>query len=71
MNNEWNINFLQNLRCVEKVSKLKLYLRKQKWTITETLIFFEILVVKKYRDWSCIYQDSNYLTVCNQIINIK
>ena len=26
MNNEWNINFLQNARCVQKVLWLKLYL---------------------------------------------
>ena len=60
MNNEWNINFLQNLRCVEKVSRLKLYLPSQKWTMNETLIFFKIWdALKKYQDWSCIYQDRN------------
>ena len=44
--------------CVEKVSKL--HLPTQKWTMNETLIFFEIrAVLKKYRDWSCIYQERN------------
>ena len=60
MNNEWNVNFLQNTVCVEKVSRLKLYLPRQKWTVNETLIFFKIrAVLKKDRDWSCIYQDRN------------
>ena len=60
MNNERNVDFLQNTKCVEKVSRLKLYLPRQKWTMNEKLIFFKIRgVLKKYRDWSCIYQDRN------------
>ena len=60
MNNEWNVDFLQNTSCVEKVSRLKLYLPREKWTMNETLIFFKIrAVLKKYRDWSCIYQERN------------
>ena len=60
MNNEWNVDFLQNTSCVDKISRLKLYLPRQKWTMNETLIFFKIrAVLTKYRDWSCIYQDRN------------
>ena len=61
MNNEWNVDFLQNTSCVEKVSRLKLYLPREKWTMNETLIFFFKIraVLKKYRDWSCIYQERN------------
>ena len=40
---------LQGTSCVEKISRLKLYLPRQKWTITETLISFKIqAVLKKY-----------------------
>ena len=42
INNEWNFDFLQNTSCVEKVSRLKLYLPRKKWTMNETLIFFKI-----------------------------
>ena len=60
LNNKWNVHFLQNTNCVEKVSRLSLYLPRQNWTINETFIFFKIrTVLKKYRDWSCIYQDRN------------
>ena len=60
MNNEGNIDFLSNTSCVVKESRLKRYLPRQKWTMNETLIFFKIrAVLKKYRDWSCIYQDRN------------
>ena len=33
MNNEWNVDFLENTSCVEKVSRLKLYLpeRNEQW----------------------------------------
>ena len=47
MNNEWNVDFLQNTSCVEKVSRLKLYLPREKWTMNETLIFFKIQAVLK------------------------
>ena len=58
MNNEWNVDFLENTRTVEKVSWQKLYLPRQKWTMNKTLIFFKIRgVLKKYPDESCIYQD--------------
>ena len=58
INNKCNVDFLQNTTCFGKVSRLKLYLPRQKWTMNETLIFFKIRpVMKKYRDWSCIYQD--------------
>ena len=58
MNNEWNVDFLENTRPVEKVSRQKLYLPRQKWTMNKTLIFFKIRgVLKKYPDESCIYQD--------------
>ena len=64
INNEWNVDFLQHTRCVEKVSRLKLYLPRQKWTKNETLIFFKTRdVLKKNRDWSCIYQDRNEQTM--------
>ena len=47
-------------RCAENVSTLMQYLPRQKWTMNETLIFFKMQnVMKKYRDWSCIYQDRN------------
>ena len=60
MNNEWNVYCLQNTKRVEKVSRLKLYLQKQKWTMNEMFIVFKILsVLKKYRDWSCIYKSRN------------
>ena len=41
MNNEWNVDFLHNTSCVEKVSRLKLYLPREKWTMNEALIFFK------------------------------
>ena len=47
MNNEWNIHFLQNTRCVQIVSRLKLYLPKQKCTMNETFIFYKIQGVSK------------------------
>ena len=60
MNNEWNIHFLPNTSCVEKVSELELYWPRQMWTMTETLIFFKIRVVlKEYQNWSCIYEERN------------
>ena len=37
----WNIN---GMRCDQKVSRLKLYLPKQKWTMNETFIFFKIVL---------------------------
>ena len=61
LNNEWNIHFLQKTRCVQIVSRLKLYLPRQKWTINETFIFLKIQGAFKYQDWSCIYQDRNEL----------
>ena len=60
INDEGNVHFLQNTSCVEKVSRLKLYLPRQGWTMKETFIFFKIqAVLKKYRDWSFIYQDKD------------
>ena len=60
MNNEGNVDFLQNKRCVDKVSRLKLYLPRKKWTMNETLIFIKIRdVLIEYRAWSCIYQERN------------
>ena len=41
MNNKGNIHFLQNLSYFQKVSRLKLYLPKQKLTIKETFVFFK------------------------------
>ena len=35
MNDEWNADFLQNMSCVWKVTKLKLYLPRHKWTMKE------------------------------------
>ena len=32
-------------KCVQNVSKLKVYLSKQKWTINESLIFFKIILL--------------------------
>ncbi len=53
MNTEWNVNFLQNTRCGQKVSR-------QKWTMNETSIFFEIQdVFKKYSDWNSNYPHRN------------
>ena len=44
----------------KNVSRLKLYLPRQKWTMNETLIFFKIrAVLKKYWDWICIYLEGN------------
>ena len=58
INNEWNVILFQNTRHVQKLSRLKLYLPRQKWTMNEILIFFKIQdVFKKGPDWSCIYQD--------------
>ena len=46
------------MRCVKKVSRLKLDLPWQKWTMSEKLIFFEIWGdFKEYWDLSCIYPD--------------
>ena len=60
MNSEWKIHFLQNTSCVENLSRLKLYLPRQKWTVNETFIFYKIqAALKIYRDWSYIYQDRN------------
>ena len=60
MNNEWNINFLQNIKCIQKVLRLTLYLRRDKWTMNETLISFKISsAFKKCQNWSCIYQERN------------
>ena len=60
MNNEWNVNSFQNTRCVEKVSRQKLYLPKSKWTTNETLILSKIrAVLRKYRDRSCIFENWN------------
>ena len=51
-NNEWIINFLINTKWVQKVWTLKLYLPRQKSTMNETLIFFNVWsMLKKYRDW--------------------
>ena len=51
-------NVYINTSYVQKVSRLKLYIPRQKWTINETLIFFKLYIVsKKYCDWSCINQD--------------
>ena len=33
MKNEWKVHFLQNTRCIEKVSRLKLYFPREKGTI--------------------------------------
>ena len=47
--------------CVPKSSSLKMYLRSEKWTMNETLIFYKIrAVLKKFRDWSCIYQERKW-----------
>ena len=60
MNHEWNINFLQNTSCVQKVSSHELYLPRGKWTTNETLIFYKIRVVfKKNRAMICIYKEGN------------
>ena len=60
MNNEWTVHFLPNTSCAENVSRLKLYLPRQKWIMNESFIFFQIrAVLKKYRDWGCIYHDGN------------
>ncbi len=35
MKNEWSVHFLQNMKCVEKISRLKKYLSREinlKWT---------------------------------------
>ena len=37
---EWNVHFLQNVRFVPKVSKLKLYLSSEKSKINEKVILF-------------------------------
>ena len=42
INNESNVNFLQNMRCSQKVSRLKLYWQRQKWARSEALISFKI-----------------------------
>ena len=45
-----NVNFLQNKKHVlKKAFRLKLYLPKQKWIMTETLTFFKTrsLLIKK------------------------
>ena len=41
MKNEWNVHFLQRMKCVLKVLKLKLYLPRQKYRMNETFIFFK------------------------------
>ena len=41
----------------QKVSRLKLSLPRQKWTMNKTLIFFKSCsVFPKYWNWICIYQ---------------
>ena len=49
MNNEWNVNFLRNTKCLQCVPKMKLYLPKQKWTRREKVIFFKIWSVLKIK----------------------
>ena len=45
---------------LKKLSRLKLYLPRLKWTMNETLIFFKIQhMYKKYQDLSYIYRDRN------------
>ena len=59
-NEQWMKRSHRNMRCIEKVLKLMLYLPRQKWIMNETLILSEFqAVLKKYQDWSCIYQDRN------------
>ena len=44
----------------QQVPRLKVYLLRDEWTTNETFIFFKIQdMIKKYRDWCCIYQDRN------------
>ena len=43
MKNKWNVNFLQNMRCVAKVSTRKLHLSRQKWAMNETLTSFKLV----------------------------
>ena len=60
MNNEWNINFLQN-KVNSKSIKSEAIFIQQKWTMNK-IIFFKIWgVVKKYQDWTSIYEDKNKL----------
>ena len=40
-NDERNVNFLQNMWCVEKVTRLKPYFSRQKRTMNEISIFFQ------------------------------
>ena len=44
INNEWNVYFIQNKRCFKKLSRLNLYLPRQKWIRNETLILFELVL---------------------------
>ena len=43
INDEWSVNFLQTTRCVQKVSRRKLFLLNQKWKMNKALILFEIV----------------------------
>ena len=45
MNNDWNINSLQNISCVQKLSRLELYLPGQELTMNEMLILFKIILL--------------------------
>ena len=40
-------HFLGDMRCVQKVSRLKLYFLRQKWISNETWVFFKMLGVFK------------------------
>ena len=42
INNEWNVHFLQNTRCIEKVLRLKPYLPSEIYRMNELLIFLNI-----------------------------
>ena len=61
MNNEGNVDFLQNSSCVEKVSRLKPYLPREKWTMNETFDFLQNIRLcwRSIKTGRCIYQDRN------------
>ena len=46
-NHEYLIIAKQKKMCFQKVSKLKLYLPRQNWSMNEMLIYFRIHILKK------------------------
>ena len=43
INNKGYFDSFLNIRNIQKVPRLKLYLSRQRWTVNETVILFKIL----------------------------